>query len=541
VLTEQSSPATAWTTVNAAECMPGLQSPLAWTVWGDIAERALRRGFYDLGVLSRRELAAPSAADDRVIGVFFGYSAGNVNVLSGFADRSPGTSGEAFQRQVFGRVRPEIVSRKSYRRYPMVLAKSPVTTFRLAGRLRRLNDEVGPWWAQQTSPAVLADEAGAAARFSAAAAVFERAFALHISARMLGQGLYDRVAQLAAAVGLPGHELSLTGGSAPLPETAMLADLFAVGRGRLELAEFLARHGYHGPAEGDLSARSWREDPTPIERLLSSYRTLGDDAHPDQVMQRQLKERQKAERELLAALPASRRAAARATLALARHIIPLGEIGKMTFLKALDCLRAAARSHGRHLVALGVIDAPDEVFLLTAEEAFTVHPADARSRAAERRTVLERYAILRLPDVWVGVPAPQPRQQEWLDGPDDGTTVATAAGAGAGIAALRGVAASPGVVEGAARVVIALDELGELEPGEVLVCEMTDPSWASYMLIASALVADIGGPVSHAAIVARELGLPCVVNTGRGTQVISTGDVVRVDGSAGSVEILKAS
>ena len=104
---------------------------------------------------------------------------------------------------------------------------------------------------------------------------------------------------------------------------------------------------------------------------------------------------------------------------------------------------------------------------------------------------------------------------------------------------ITGLAVSPGVVEGRARVVLDA-ATSELEPGEVLVCETTDPSWASLFLVASALVIDIGGALSHGAIVARELGVPCVINTRVGTAVLRTGDRLRVDGDAGRVEVLSS-
>jgi pyruvate,water dikinase len=79
----------------------------------------------------------------------------------------------------------------------------------------------------------------------------------------------------------------------------------------------------------------------------------------------------------------------------------------------------------------------------------------------------------------------------------------------------------------------------EVEDGEVLVTPTTDPSWASIMFVSAALVVDIGGTLSHAAVVARELGIPCVVNTRNGSRVLRTGDRVRVDGAAGTVEVLE--
>ena len=103
---------------------------------------------------------------------------------------------------------------------------------------------------------------------------------------------------------------------------------------------------------------------------------------------------------------------------------------------------------------------------------------------------------------------------------------------------ITGLAVSPGVVEGRARVVLDA-ATSELEPGEVLVCQTTDPSWASLFLVASALVIDIGGALSHGAIVARELGVPCVINTRLGTHRLRTGDRLRVDGNTGVVTVLE--
>ena len=105
------------------------------------------------------------------------------------------------------------------------------------------------------------------------------------------------------------------------------------------------------------------------------------------------------------------------------------------------------------------------------------------------------------------------------------------------IEAISGLGVSAGVAEGRVRVVVD-PSFAEVEPGEVLVTSTTDPSWASIMFLSSALVVDIGGPLSHAAVVARELGVPCVVNTRTGSSVLRTGDLVRVDGNTGSVEVL---
>ena len=103
---------------------------------------------------------------------------------------------------------------------------------------------------------------------------------------------------------------------------------------------------------------------------------------------------------------------------------------------------------------------------------------------------------------------------------------------------LGGIAASPGVAEGAARVITSVAQLDEVQAGEILVCPITAPSWAPVFARIGAAVSDIGGIMSHAAIVSREYGLPAVVGTGFGTKRIRTGQRVRVDGDNGTVAII---
>jgi len=114
----------------------------------------------------------------------------------------------------------------------------------------------------------------------------------------------------------------------------------------------------------------------------------------------------------------------------------------------------------------------------------------------------------------------------WLDGGD------------AQEGELRGMAASPGIVEGVARVILSADEIGELQDGEILVAPLTAPSWAPIFSKIQATVTDTGGMMSHAAIVCREYGLPAVTGTGFATTNLSTGQRIRVDGSNGTVTVL---
>jgi len=117
----------------------------------------------------------------------------------------------------------------------------------------------------------------------------------------------------------------------------------------------------------------------------------------------------------------------------------------------------------------------------------------------------------------------QERIESWLNPPAD---------------EMVGVAASSGVVEGTARVLTDVNQIGELREGEILVCPVTAPSWAPVFAKIRAAVSDIGGSMSHAAIVAREYGMPAVVGTGDATKRIRTGDTIRVDGDRGTVRVL---
>jgi phosphohistidine swiveling domain-containing protein len=339
---------------------------------------------------------------------------------------------------------------------------------------------------------------------------------------MLTQALYEQLTKLAATAGLPGLEIRLMTGYGEMEETRLMADLWSVSRDRMTLDAFLAAHGFHGPAEGEVSSRSWREDPSPMLSLVETYRGMDESAGPQAVEGERAEERRAAVAELLAALPWFRRPGAKVVLGAARRYIPLREVGKTAFLQALDVARASARVLGEDLAEQGVLGDPDDVFYLTVDE-LDAPPAKAKELVAFRRERRAEYLELRVPDWWTGMPEPISPE------------VAEAAQVGEEI---TGLAGSPGVVEGRARVV--LDPAEPLEPGEILVCETTDPSWTSLFLVAAGLVIDIGGPISHGAIVARELGVPCVINTRTGTQRLRTGDLLRVDGSAGVVQVLES-
>jgi pyruvate,water dikinase len=344
-----------------------------------------------------------------------------------------------------------------------------------------------------------------------------------MSASIVAQGLFDRLASLSATAGLPDLHLELSTGYGGLEELEMVAALHRVAHDGASLARFLAVYGSRAVSEMELSTPSWREDPGIVERLVQKYRDAPERVRPEVRMRASAAARVDAERRLLAALSPARRVSARLLLWMAQRHIPLREVGKATLSKAMDGGRVAVRSRGRELVAAGHLDTEEDVFYLTVQEILTEPPTDARGLIKHRRALRVEYEKIDVPKVWVGNPEPVIPEIPAADR----------------VTQLSGIGAAFGVVEGRARVVLDADGCDELEADEILVCRTTDPSWAAAFHLVSATVIDIGGSASHGAIVSREMGLPCVINTGNGTKVLRTGDLLRVDGNSGTVTVLE--
>ncbi|WP_019877033.1 PEP-utilizing enzyme [Sporichthya polymorpha] len=520
-----SSPTVAWSTINAGEAIPGVVTTLTWSVFGERTERGLRGAFADLGVLTESQVARPAHPDDRVWDIFHGRAAANLETFRSLADRMPGTSGDAMESQLFGTVRPGVSSRPRYQRYPVVAAKAPMAMWGVAGRLERAAEHIAPWWRNTivAAPEMTADQARRS--LDAAMRKFAGVMRPHIVAAMLCQGVYEQVRAAAERADRPGLEIAVLTGYGEMAETAFVGDLWDVSRGRIELSEFLARHGYHGPNEGELAARVWRLDPTPLEKLLGHYAGMAESAGPRALETTRAAEREAAERELLAASPRGARTPAGIVLKVARRFFPLRGVGKGAFLQCVDAARAAALRLGELHTEAGVLSAPEDVFHLTVEElAAPQLPAGVTDLVTARRELHERYRAIELPEFWLGSPEPVTAPPAAAEGP----------------VVVTGIPVTPGVAAGVARVVRDPEVDEGPAPGEILVCRTTDPSWAAVLIVSAALVIDIGGPISHGAIVARELGIPCVIGTRDGTVRIADGDLIEVDGSAGTVTVLQA-
>jgi pyruvate,water dikinase len=524
-------PDTRWTRVNFAEAIQGVQTPMGWTFWSYAMEESVVRTFFSMGTLRGPRLP-DGLADDGFAASFYGQAAGNVDVFHYVGDRMPGSSGDIVVEKLLGKV-PESPSkrpRSAYARFPIVAVKLPRAAMRAARMLPEKQAAAGDWWRQAVLDAPPSDLASAQALLAEAAGRFIDVGVHHATVSMLGNGLLDQLAELStAATGSPSLAMDLATGYGGMHEVGLIEDLWSASTGELALDEVIRRHGYHGPREGNLASRSWREDSAPLEAVIASYTRTGVES-PRARESQQAQRRGEADAELLAGLSAAKRPPARFVLRLAQRYIPLREVGKSGFLYTLDAARLAARTGGRILHERGLLDDPEDAFFLTYDEFLELPDGESglRELVGERRARHERYEGFELPPYWTGKPTP--------------TTVATTEAGDAepspeGTAIeLHGIGVVGDRVTGRARVVTD-PATAELDDGDILVCVTTDPSWTPLFMIAGALVIDTGGAMSHGAIVARELGVTCVINTGDGTRRIPDGATITVDGRQGLVTV----
>jgi pyruvate,water dikinase len=301
--------------------------------------------------------------------------------------------------------------------------------------------------------------------------------------------------------------------------------------------------------------RSWLDDPSiPYASLIGHVNALraGEDiARPTAEIER---ERERLAGEYEALLEEQVRGAFTELLSLSRTVFPYVEEHKFfcdywfltRWWNKIREFGALLAEHGfledgedifqlsRHEVA----GALDELVLTWATGGQPLGPIHWPPIVTRRRQMLERLAEWTAPPALGVTPeavtdpmtimlwgVTTERVQEWARQQDGGQV-------------LNGAAASPGVVEGPARVVKSVDQISDVRDGEILVCSITSPAWAPIFSKIRATVTDIGGVMSHAAIVCREYGLPSVVGTGRATAQIRNGQMIRVDGSAGTVTLL---
>jgi pyruvate,water dikinase len=514
-----------WTTVNAGEALPGIITPLNWSWYDRPAEVAQFGVFKAFGVLPRNLAISFEDFDQRFTSVFFGRYVINIDTWRRVSDLTPGTSGDIVERQFFGNVRPGIQANRSARRHGIVAVKLPWAILTSRGKMLRSRAAIAPWWQENISELHTADTSRALEIMFEAHQRFAEVQATHLLCSIIAGIAFQNLAQLAQKAGMESLIASLAAGYG-LEETASQDEIWSLSRGLGGTLKHIVTHyGFTGP--GEIARPSWREDESAILGVIERFRALPEDKRPAEVAARQRKQREDAERRLLAALPWSARWAAKLVLKIGRSYMPLRESGRAALLHGLDVGRAAANVIGRKSVASGALERADDIFYLSMEEIREMASArglpTAQQMVAARRERREYYKSITLPLAWIGQPAVANVKEFSVDLASE----------------IKGICVTRGYVTGRARVILDPTDADDFEVGEVLVCPTSDPSWASLFIIASGVVIDIGGPLSHAAVIARELGIPCVINTGSGTRQIATGDQVRVDADKGVVEILQ--
>jgi pyruvate,water dikinase len=314
------------------------------------------------------------------------------------------------------------------------------------------------------------------------------------------------------------------------------ADALAALRSRpearpaLELLEsFLGEFGHRCPGEGEWLRPRWAEAPEQVLALVAGYLRAGEQAvSPGEVEAAQRRSREQAEAQAAARLDPLRRAIFRGVLRRAQHGVRLRDNGKHYYMKLALPIRRIDLAFGRRWAARGWLAQPEDIFFLTIPDLERVIQAGDPGAAGLELLPLvagrrQAYAY------WSQVQSIPPllgSDGRPLDGGAEGLERS---------GVLRGIPASGGRARGVARLVRDPRQALALGRGDILVTRAADPGWTPVFALVGGLVLEVGGQLSHAAIVARECGLPAVVNVPGATQLIQDGQVIMVDGSQGNV------
>jgi pyruvate,water dikinase len=321
------------------------------------------------------------------------------------------------------------------------------------------------------------------------------------------------------------------------------------------LLAFLEKYGVRGVAEIDVGRSRWREDPTPVMEAILSYLRIDDPSRaPNQAFARGAAVAEAALEQLVSQLRHQRYGWFKARLARfaayrVRSLSGMREYPKFIAVNMMGILRRMLLKSGESLVNAGLLAQVQDIFFLHLRELESIAPfqntdsaagatapagwdvpavnaqLDLKLLIAERQAHFAREKLRRqIPRLLLS------------DGRAFYEGVYTASGDEQG--SLPGMAVSPGVVEGRVRVVFEPHK-ANLQPGEILVCPGTDPAWTPLFLAAGGLVMEVGGMMTHGSVVAREYGIPAVVGVSHATQLLQTGQMIRVNGNTGKIHILK--
>jgi len=525
-----------WSNANFGEAIPGVMSPLTWSVMQIYGEETMGR------ILPGND-------------PFMGNIAGRFYVnLSLFASLMSvlGYSRERMNREIeefFGNLPEDVeIPIIPFSRAAVLRSYIPFA-FRALRRRRRTLRELAAFTADM--PARITDLRRQIDRAESPAALtplwidaieplLRRAYQMLQAGTSRYENAYRPLhRELAAQVGEEeaNRLLSGVGGQGNgLASLGPLIGLWQVARGEMSREEYLSTYGHRGEEEFELIWARPVEEPQWLERSLAAL--AGND--PWNLLRQRENEKEAAWRRYEERFP-RQAAGVRRKLGQAAEEARDREAIRSEIARLLGLVRAFALRAGA-LTGVG-----QQIFFLHLEELLSLlrdgvradsgvlGQATLRREAYERQRRLPPYPALISgrfdPYLWASDPQ---RRSDVFD--SHAPAVLPAGESDAGL--IRGLPGSAGVVEGVARVLNELADGATLVPGEVLVTTTTNIGWTPLFPRAGAIVTDVGAPLSHAAIVARELGIPAVVGTGRATMALRTGDRVRVNGALGTVEVL---
>jgi phosphohistidine swiveling domain-containing protein len=547
-----------YTRGNTGEVFPHVITPLTGTLIGESVRAAQLDLFVAMGALRRDEITRSSAGT----GVFGGYLYMNGSLMRLFGVRMPGMSPTSGDEQVIGAVEglPPHRMRPGDRSL-VASARLSLTSLRLLrspdlGELRSARDSARSWLATKPDLTAAPDDdllAWIHTYPPRIGASMERLLRSSIAAAVPRE-ILDRL--LGGSKAAPGLVNRMVGGNGDVDSAEPARRLWDLGRlvaadpgltaafdaglADLErrtagsalsgpLADFLHDHGHRGNDEYELATPAWAMDPGPVYASIDRLRRAPAERDPRAAHARLAADAADALEDAVRIVPRPLRAVVRRATAVARagsiarerakDILVLENLGARQVLHELVG-RAAARG-GPTDVRLAFCVAIDEL------PAFVADPVPFASVLQERRD-RQQYLDDRIPPPWFEGRIPDP--STWPRR-DDAAPAAPASGTTIG-----GIAVHGGVARGPARVIHDPGDPRGIEPGEVLVCAITDPSWTPLFLSAAAVVCDTGAMQSHAAIVARELGIPAVLSV-PGITSVADGTMLHVDGNTGEVRI----
>lgn len=554
-----------YTRGNVGEVFPEAVAPLSWTL-GAIpgAEQGWRDALARYGAFDREEF---SNDEIEVLGCFGGYAYLNVSVSRIFAVRTPGLTPEMMDRSIFGASDAPPYA-------PQPTDESPAHTERImqtvgwiltAESLPELFDD------QRTVEQLVADRPDREsltneqllAQARGYMELFRHLFAQHIFITYCSTVPVGMLQGICDAIGQPELTMKLVAGIGDVDSAAPSWALWGLGRdaarsetvtkefdagvsgiierlrhsddGSAFLAKFdnfLTEYGSRGPNEWEMRAPTWGTHPELALQAVDRMR-LAPEAHdPERHRAERRAEREAATKAIADALEADKDVQGQFLAAVrAAGIFLAGrERTKTTIIKAVHEARLMFHQIGTRMVAAGHFDDPLDFGMLTDAEYddFLAEPAKFSTTLRERAALFARLQRLEPPFIVNGVVPPL---ETWNE---RGAAVVDQVASGA---SLPGIAGCPGTYTGRARVILRPDDPTALQPGDVLIAPITDPAWTPLFVTAGAVVVDVGAQISHAVIVSRELGIPCVVSVTNATRRIPDGATITVDGNTGTVTV----